>query len=102
MGIPYEGVYLLKFQTGYTNTSDVAELFISKNGNSNNDLTLTADKLLANEVIRGPVATGATLTTLCYLTTTDYINYGFNSASASAPLNASRSSFTATLIQRTL
>jgi NDP-sugar pyrophosphorylase family protein len=42
--IPYEGLYLLKFQTGYANVGDVAELFISQNGGNNNDLTLCATR----------------------------------------------------------
>jgi hypothetical protein len=100
--IPYEGLYLLKFQTSYTNAGDVAELFITKNTNNNNDLNSTADKLLANGIINASYALRTTLTTLCYLTTSDYINYGFYAGSSNAPLNASKSSFTATLIQRTL
>ena len=96
LAIPYAGLYYLKLTlsvgTGY-------ESFITRNEQTGiNDLNLTNGNLLCTA--GSTTTTGSTtISATVFCNTADYINFGFYNHGTGAP--GSRSSFTATLLQRT-
>lgn len=97
LAIPYNGIYFIQF-TYMGNGSGTRELFISKNLNNNNDLNINDDRLLC--CLGSTNLTETSISATAYLTTSDFINFGFwSSAGDNSP--GGRGTVQVTLIQRT-
>lgn len=96
LSIPYNGIYYVQF-TYFCTSNGSRELFISKNLNNNNDLNIGDDRLLcaSNNLSANENSISAT----AYLTTSDFINFGFFSSSGDNSA-AYRCVAQVTLIQR--
>jgi hypothetical protein len=110
LSIPYTGLYAVKFVYHFFSSAvgTQIELFISKNLNNDTDLNPTDDRLLTSTVMFNNAGSTTiaqtTLSSTAYLTTTDYINFGFyvdSGTPQTSTLGGVRSTATLTLIQRT-
>ena len=103
LGIPYTGLYAVKFalQSG-AGTNPVLETFISKNLCNGTDLNPNDDRLLALGMM--PVGViELTLSATAYLSTTDFLNFGFylSSGTLTGSVAGLRCTVNVTLLQRT-
>jgi hypothetical protein len=95
LAIPYTGIYNINFTYDNITTSVIS--FISKNLMNGADINDTSDKCLAISYNPGVINTISATT---YLSTTDYINFGFYVFSGSGTPSY-RCKATVTLIQKT-
>ncbi len=79
------------------NGSGNSEVYVSKNLNNNNDMNCNDDRLLCASA----TTTETNISSTAYLTTTDYITFGFFAVAAGS-LPSARCTGTLTLLQRTL
>jgi hypothetical protein len=98
MNIPFTGIYFLHFTFFGSSGSPNVEMFIGKNG-SGNELNNIGQVLCTNQVILSTTQE-STISTSVYLTTSDYITFGFYLGSGTATPGV-RTSCSATLIHRT-
>jgi hypothetical protein len=101
LGIPYTGLYAVKFALhSGAGTNPVFEMFISKNLCNGNDLNVLDDRLLALGYVG---ISELTLSATAYLSTTDFLNFGFYFASGTltGSVAGPRCTVNVTLLQRT-